>query len=211
MSDLEKVKKLRESTGAGFGDCKKALDESGGDEGKALEWLRKKNLTKADKLVGEEVKVGRIYTYLHSSESQKGRIGAMIEVACQTDFVAKSDEFEEMLKDLCMQIVSMAPEAITEADISPEFIEKEKVRFAEEAKGKPPQIAEKIVQGKLDKEIFQKKCLLKQTFVREDKFKGTVGDLVKTKSGKFGENIVVRRFARFELGKSAIFVEAKAK
>lgn len=202
--DSEKLKELRELTGAGMMDCKKALEQAGGNRDKAVQILQKLGYEKADKLVGKEAKAGRIEAYIHSTENAKGRIGCLVELTCQTDFVAKHPEFEELLRDICLQVAGMKPTAISREDLPKERVEAERRRFAAEVTGKPPEIVARIVEGKLEKNLYAQECLLDQPFVNEAKFKGKVIDLLKQKSGKFGENIAVRRFARFEVNSSTL-------
>lgn len=200
--DAEKLKELRELTGAGMMDCKKALEEARGDRDKAAEILQRLGFQKADKLVGREAKAGRIDCYIHSTDSARGRIGAMVELTCQTDFVARHPEFEELLRDLCIQVVGAKPRVVAREDLPADLVEEEKKKYAAEIRNKPPEIVEKIVQGKLEKNLFAQACLLDQLFLNEQKYQGKVGDMIKAKSGKFGENIAVRRFVRFEVNSS---------
>jgi len=200
--DSDKLRELRELTGAGMMDCKKALEQSGGNRERAIEVLKKLGYERADKLVGKEAKAGRIEAYIHSTDSAKGRIGAMVELTCQTDFVAKHPEFEELVKDVCLQVVGLKPSVISREDLPKELVESERKKYEAEIKGKPPEILAKIVEGKLEKNLYVQECLLDQGFVNEQKFKGKVVDLLKQKSAKFGENIAVRRFARFEVNSS---------
>lgn len=209
--DPHKMKELRELTGAGISDCKEALEAAGGDIEKARELLRKKGMDRAGKLAGKEAKVGRVYSYVHSTESQKGKFGSLVEMTCQTDFVLKSPEFDELIHDIALHISSANPKYVSKDEVPAAEVEAEKARYADDVKGKPEQIAQKIIQGKLDKTFFAKFCLMSQPFVNEAKFKGTVDDLIKGKSGKFGENIEVRRFARFEVGKETSFADRTQK
>jgi elongation factor Ts len=209
--DTNKLKQLREATGAGMTECKDALENASGDLDKARDILRKKNLDRAGKLVDKEAKFGRVFSYIHSTDSQKGKIGVLLELTCQTDFVAKNPEFEELLHDLALQITSMNPRWVSKEDVPASDVEAEKARFADDVKGKPPQIVEKIVLGKLDKNFFQRHCLLSMPFVNESKFKGVVEEMIKGKSGKFGEKIEVRRFVRFEVGRETSFADRTQK
>jgi elongation factor Ts len=194
--DTKLVKELRDTTGAGVLDCKSALQETEGDLERAIELLRKRGLAKAEKRAGKPALEGRIGSYIHSN----GKIGCIVELNCETDFVARNQEFQELLHDLCLQVVGAAPEAISKDDLSPEIIEKEKAIYEQDLKGKPPDIAARIIEGKLEKYLYSQKCLLHQPFINEAKFKGTVAELIKTKSAKLGENIVLRRFVRYQLG-----------
>jgi elongation factor Ts len=209
--DPHKLKELREMTGAGMLDCKDALEQTGGDLDKAREILRKKGMDRAGKLSTKEAKVGRVFAYVHTTDSQKGRFGALVELTCQTDFVVKSPEFDELIKDIAMHIGSANPRYIGKEDVPAAEIEVEKAKYAEEIKGKPEPVAQKIIQGKLDKLFFSAYCLLSQNFVNEAKFKGTIEQLLKEKTAKFGENIEVRRFARFEVGKESTFSDRTQK
>lgn len=200
--DVEKIRQLRELTGAGMTDCKNAIEKGGGDLAKALDYLKEIGYEKADKLVGREAKVGRVGAYVHNTPSAKGRIGVLVELTCETDFVAKTEEFEELLHDICLQVAGGKPSVIRREDLPREQVEAERRKYEAGTEGKPPHIAEKIVQGKLEKNFYSRLCLLDQPFVNEQKFKGTVLDLIRQKSSKFGENITVRRFARFEVNTS---------
>lgn len=189
------VGELRKRTGAGMMDCKKALEETGGDMEKAVEWLRAKGIAKAEKLAGREAKEGRIEIYQHHN----GKVAVMVEINCITDFVAKNEDFIAFAKDVAMHIASAAPLAVSADQIPAETIERERRIYTEQvaAEGKPEAIREKIVEGKIRKYLSEV-CLLDQPFVKDDK--QTVGDLVKAMSAKTGENVQIRRFARFLLG-----------
>jgi len=189
------VAELRKRTGAGMMDCKKALEENGGNMEKAAEWLRAKGIAKAEKLAGREAKEGRIEIYHHHN----GKVGVLVEINCITDFVAKNDDFIAFCRDVAMHIASAAPLAVSSDQLDPDVVARERRIFTEQvaAEGKPENIREKIVEGKV-KRYFSEVCLLDQPFVKDDK--QTVGDLVKAMSGKTGENIQVRRFVRFQLG-----------
>ena len=189
------VAELRKRTGAGMMDCKKALEENGGNLDKAAEWLRAKGISKAEKREGREVREGRIEIYQHHN----AKVAVMVEINCETDFVARGEEFIALCKDVAMHIASAAPLAVSADQIPAEAVERERRIFTEQvaAEGKPENIRAKIVDGKI-KKYFSEVCLLDQPFVKDDK--QTVGELVKSMSGKTGENIQVRRFARFQLG-----------
>lgn len=193
---IEDIKKLKELTGVGLTDAKQALVESEGNFDKALEAMRKKGLTRAEKKGDREAREGLIGSYVHD-----GRIGVVVEVNCETDFVARLDDFKTLVNEVALQVAAMSPEYITEDDIPAE--ERERVtKEAEErvaAEGKPAEIAKKIVEGQVSK-YFAEKTLLSQPYFRDDKM--TVGDLVKESIAKLGENIVVRQFKRIELGVS---------
>jgi elongation factor Ts len=191
------VAELRKRTGAGMMDCKKALEENGGDLAKAAEWLRGKGIAKAEKRAGREVKEGAIEVYHHHN----GKLAVLVEVNCETDFVAKTADFRGLCKDVAMHVASAAPLAVRIEDLAPEVVDRERRIYAEQvaAEGKPEAIRAKIVEGKL-KKFYAESVLLEQPFVKDDT--QTVGDLVKAASGKIGENIVVRRFVRFQLGEA---------
>jgi len=189
------VKELRERTGAGMMDCKKALAEAGGDIDKAVNLLREKGLAAAAKKAGRVAADGVVSSYIHGD----GRIGVLVEVNCETDFVAKTDEFKELVKDIAMQIAAAKPEYVRREDVPESVIEKEKEILKAQAlnEGKPEHIVEKMVQGRIEK-YYKEICLLDQPFIKNPDI--TVQQLVNEKIAKIGENIVVRRFVRFELG-----------
>jgi elongation factor Ts len=189
------VKELREATGAGVLDCKKALETSGGDIEKARTYLREKGLAAAAKKADRETEEGLIEAYVHTG----GRVGALIELNCETDFVARTEEFKALAHDLAMQIVAAKPLYLAPEDIPPEVLEEETNNYRAQARdaGKPDHIIERIVEGKLQK-YYQEVCLMKQPFIKNDDL--TVQDIITRMIAKLGENIMVRRFARFELG-----------
>lgn len=191
----KEVSALRARTGAGMMDCKKALVETGGDVDKAVDYLRKKGMASAEKRSGRSATEGQIGVYHHFN----GRVAVLVEVNCETDFVARTDDFRALVKELALHIASARPLAVTPEDLPKEMVERERAIFTEQAKesGKPEKVWDKIVEGKL-KKFFEEKTLLQQPFVKDDS--KTVGDLVKAVAGKVGENVVVRRFTRFELG-----------
>src|SRR5215217_7215339 len=189
------VSELRVRTGAGMMDCKRALEESGGDMSKAAEILRKKGIAKAEKRAGRTASQGLVVSYIHHNH----QVGVLLEINSETDFVARNEAFKELARDIALHIASADPIAVTADEIPAELIERER-RIAEEqvaAEGKPENVRGKIVEGKLKKFIAER-TLLEQPYVRDDK--KTVGDLVKEVSGKLGEAITVRRFARFQIG-----------
>ncbi len=189
------VKQLRQATGAGVLDCRKALEEADGDLERAAELLREWGIAKAAKKMGREAREGIIGAYVHMG----GKMAAIVEVNCETDFVARTPEFQQLAKDLAMQVVAARPEYVQREDIPDEVIEREKaiLRAQLADSDKPAEIIERIIEGKLNK-WFEEVCLLEQPFIRdEDK---TVGELIQEYIAKLGENIVVRRFARFEIG-----------
>jgi elongation factor Ts len=189
------VAELRRRTGAGMMDCKKALAETGGDFDKAIEWLRAHGVARADKRADRTAEQGLIEAYVHHS----GNIGVLVEINCETDFVARTDDFKQLARDVAMHIAAAAPLAVSAEQLPAEVIERERRIFTEQVaqEGKPEAIRAKIVEGKL-KKFYSEVALLDQPFVKDDKL--TVGELVKAVSGKTGEKVAVRRFARFQLG-----------
>lgn len=196
MADIkiEDIKRLRSLTGVGITDAKKALVESNGDFDKALEAMRKKGLTKAEKRGEREARAGVIGTYNHD-----GRIGVLVEINCETDFVARNEIFTELVKDISMHVAASAPEFVSVDDIPADIKDKAKAEFTEKAKaeGKPAEMLDKIVDGMLKKH-FAERCLMDQPFIKNPD--QTVGELIKEHIAKLGENIVVRRIARMQLG-----------
>jgi len=190
------VKELRDKTGIGMMDCKKALVEAGGDMEKAVDILRKKGMAAADKRAGRATGEGFIGSYVHTN----GKIGVIVELNCETDFVARNEEFRALAKDLSMQIAATNPMTVSAEDVPAEVVERERAIFAEQVKDKPENIIERIVDGKM-KKFYEEQCLLDQDFVKDPDRK--VGELVRELSGKVGENITVRRFARFAVGEQA--------
>jgi len=197
MSDIDMslVKKLREQTGVGIMECKKAIIEADNDFEKAVELLRKKGFEKAKSKASRATNQGGIASYIHSNY----RIGVLMELGCETDFVAKNEDFLNLQKDICMQIAAMNPKYISENDIPAEVLEKEKEIYREQLKnaGKPDNIIEKIIEGKL-KKFYSEVCLLHQAFFKEDS--KTINDLITEKIHKLGENISVKRFIRYQVG-----------
>ena len=191
----KQVADLRAKTGAGMMDCKKALEESGGDAAKAEELLRVKYAARADKRADRAAGQGVIEIYLHFN----GRVGTMVELNSETDFVANTAEFRQLAKDLALHVASARPIAVRIEDVPAEIIERERRVYAAQVaeEKKPEAVRQKIVEGKL-KKFYQDNVLLEQPFVKDDKM--TVGDLVRALSGKTGEKVEIRRFARFELG-----------
>lgn len=193
--DAKLVKTLREMTGAGMLECKAALEEANGDLELAVEILRKKGIAKAAKKAGRETKEGLIHSYIHAG----GRIGVLLELNCETDFVARNELFKELANEIALQIAAMRPQYVKREDIPREIIEKEGeiAREAALAEGKPAHIAEKIAEGKLEK-FYKEVCLYEQPYIKDDK--KTIEEVIKEYIAKIGENIQVRRFCRFELG-----------
>jgi elongation factor Ts len=190
------VNELRQQTNAGVMDCKKALSESSGDKEKALALLRKWLSERGEKLAGKATGEGRIGIYLHTT----GKVGSMVELTCQTDFVAKNEEFQELLKELAVAVCAFEPVAVSKEDLPKELVEEEREKYVAEIKNKPPEIVEKIVEGKLEKNLYSKKCLLHMPFPKEEQFKGTYGAYLKSKIAILKENIVLKRFHRMEVG-----------
>jgi elongation factor Ts len=193
--DLEKVRELRVRTGAGIVECKNALTEAVDDIEKAVDILRKKGLALAAKKVGRITQEGIIDAYIHPGD----RLGVLLEINCETDFVARTQEFKRFVRDIALQIAASEPIAVGREELSSEVIEREKEIYASmvEDSKKPPEIIEKIVNGKLEK-FYSDVCLLEQPFVKIPE--KTVGEYIKEQIAKFGENVVVRRFVRFRLG-----------
>lgn len=200
MSEVtaQMVKELRDRTGAPFLDCKKALEEVGGDFDKAADILRIKGLTKAAKKVGRETPEGVITSYIHAG----GKIGVMVEVNCETDFVARNEEFQRFAKEIAMQIAAANPGFISREDVPESVLTKEKDLMKAQVieSGKPENIADKIVQGKIEK-FYEETCLLEQAYIRDPKIR--ISDLLSFLIAKLGENVVVRRFVRYQLGEPA--------
>jgi len=196
-SQAELVKKLRELTGAGVMDCKAALEASEGDLQKAIEFLRKKGLADAAKKSHRTVREGLVGAYIHPG----GKIGVLVEVDCETDFVARTDGFQQLLKDLTMQVAAANPTYVSPEDVPGEVLEKEREIYRQQMadQKKPPQVLDKIVEGKLEK-FFAEQCLLEQPFIKDAAGKTRVKDLVAQVSAQTGERVVVRRFSRFQVG-----------
>ncbi|MCD6405169.1 MAG: translation elongation factor Ts [Planctomycetes bacterium] len=189
------VKELREKTGIGMMDCKRALEEAAGDLEKAVDVLRKKGMAAADKRAGRAAGEGFVGSYIHSN----GKIGVIVEINCETDFVARSEEFRTLARDIAMQVAATNPMAVSVEDIGPDVVEKERAIYAEQAKNKPANIIDRIVDGKM-KKFYQENCLVEQQFVKDAD--STVAELIKEFSGKVGERVIVRRFARFAVGET---------
>jgi elongation factor Ts len=192
----EAVRELREKTGAGMMECKKALVESAGDFEKAIDTLRQKGLATAAKKAGRSASEGMIGSYIHMD-----KIGVMVEVNCETDFVARTDDFREMVKDLAMHIAAANPTYLSREEVPQEVLDREKEIYRAQVTNKPSQVVEKIVEGKLEK-FFSDTCLLDQIFVKDPDQKKKITDVVTDKVAKLGENLVLRRFVRFQLGET---------
>jgi len=199
VSDItpQMVKDIRDRTGAPFIDCKKALEEVGGDYEKAIDVLRIKGLAKAAKKAGRETPEGVVTSYIHAG----GKIGVMVEVNCETDFVARNQEFQAFTKEIAMQIAAANPSYITREDVPENVLmrEKEVMKAQVIESGKPENMAERIVEGKIIR-FYEEICLLDQTYIRDPKIK--ISGLLKSLIAKIGENIVIRRFVRYQLGES---------
>jgi elongation factor Ts len=192
---LELIKQLRERTAAGFSDCKKALEEAGGDIEKAIDILRKKGLAIAAKRAGKEAKEGIVEAYIHANK----KIGVLVEINCETDFVARTDEFREFAHNVAMQIAATNPISITREEVPTEVLEREKRIYEEQLReaGKPENVIPKILEGKLEK-FYKENVLLEQSFIKNPEL--TIQDLLNELMSKTGEKIVIRRFARFQVG-----------
>ncbi len=191
----DQVKQLRERTGAGMMECKKALTEAAGDVDKAIDLLRKSGAAKAGKRAERQASEGLVEAYIHPGN----RVGVLVEVNCETDFVARTPEFRELVRNLAMQVAAAGAEYVRREEVPAERVAKEREIYAAQldGQGKPAAVADRIVTGRLEK-FFAEVCLLEQPYIRDDKI--TVGDLVLQAAGRTGENVVVRRFARFRLG-----------
>jgi elongation factor Ts len=190
---IEMIKELREATGAGVLDCKETLQETGGDLEMAAELLREKGLAAAAKRADREADEGLIGSYIHAGS----RVAALVEVNCETDFVAHTDLFQELAHDLAMQVVAAKPRYMSREDVPPEVIRQEKEDYRARMQDKPEHVLDRIVEGKLNK-FYEEVCLLEQPFIKEPGI--TVNDLVQQRNAQLGENVVVRRFVRFEVG-----------
>ncbi|MGA2149929.1 MAG: translation elongation factor Ts [Bryobacteraceae bacterium] len=193
------VKQLRERTGAGMMECKKALTATGGDMSEAETWLRKQGIASAAKKSSRATRQGLIGTYIHAG----GQLGVMVEIDCESDFVARTSDFRELVHDVAMHVAATDPRFIRREDVTADVIEKERdiQRARAINEGKPPAVAEKMIEGRMNK-FYEEICLLEQPFVKEPAL--SVGQLVKTKIAKLGENITVARFVRFKVGETAV-------
>ena len=196
-SSAQHVKALRDRTGAGVMDCKEALQASRGDVDAAVEYLRKKGVAGAAKRAHREVKEGVVGAYIHAG----AKLGVLVEVDCETDFVARTDDFQTLVKDLAMQVAAANPAYVAREDIPPALIEKEREIYREQMadQKKPPQVFDKIIEGKLEK-FFAEQCLLEQVFIKDATGHTKVKDLVDAMNAKTRERVVVKRFARFQVG-----------
>ncbi|MHC4322310.1 MAG: translation elongation factor Ts [Planctomycetota bacterium] len=191
--EASSVRELRDRTSAGFLDCKNALEEANGDFEKAGEILRKKGLAKAMKKGSRGTPEGRVGSYIHTN----GKVGVLIEVNCETDFVAKNDVFADLVKDLCMQVAATDPTAVSRETVPQEIIDKERKAYEEEFKDKPDNVRDKIIDGKMES-FYKEVCLVNQPFVKDND--RTIEDLLKNAITKLGENVKISRFARFAIG-----------
>lgn len=190
---LELIQELRQRTGIGMMACKQALTEADGDIDKAIELLRKKGAAVAQKRAENEVNQGLVHAYIHPGS----RVGVLLEINCETDFVARTEDMERFAQDLCLQIAALKPHCLESSQVNPEVIEKEKAIYKEQLSGKPAQIIDQIIEGKLER-FYADICLMHQPFIKNDKL--TVSDVLKDLIAKMGEKIVVRRFTRYEIG-----------
>jgi len=190
----EEVRKLRNQTGAGMMECKEALVEADGDPEKAIEILRKKGLSLAAKKAGRTTGQGLVGSYIHMD-----KIGVLVELNCETDFVAKTNDFRELLKDIAMHVAAANPQYIRREEVPQPVIEKESEIYKAQLENKPPQVVDKIIAGKLEK-FYSDTCLMDQVFIKDPEHKKKIHDLVTKHIAKLGENIIIKRFARFEIG-----------
>ena len=193
----ELITKLREMTGAGMMDCRNALKENNNEIEKACQWLREKGMASAVKRAGRAAKQGLVHSYIHGN----GALGVLVEVNCETDFVAKTDDFKNLVKEVAMQIAAVAPAYVNREEVPASIVEAEKEIYKAQLKeeGKPEKVWDKIIEGKLEK-FYGQVCLNEQIYIRDTSGKETVKDLVTNAIAKIGENIVIRRFSRFKLG-----------
>ena len=202
--DASVVKELREKTGAGMMDCKKALVETSGNIDKAIDFLRKSGIAKAEKKGDRTAKEGLVFSYIHHG----GRLGVLVELNCETDFVAKTDGFSDLAHNIAMQIAATSPLAVTREDIDQTLLDKEKEIFTDQAKesGKPKEIIGKIVDGRLEK-FYAESCLMEQQFIKDPDRK--IGDLITDAVSTLGENIIINQFSRFSVGESKEEIQPK--
>lgn len=189
------VRQLREKSGAGILDCKHALEHADGDQNKAMDWLRLRGQAIAQKKSSRATRQGRIHSYIHHT----GTVGVMLEINCETDFVARNPEFQELATNLSMHVAARSPRYVSPEQVPPEVVEKEKEIYRTQAlnEGKPEKVVDRIAEGKLRK-FFEENCLLNQPFIRDEEI--AVGDLIQQKIANLGENMTVRRFVRYQLG-----------
>jgi elongation factor Ts len=199
------VKELRELTGVGMMDCKRALTETGGDIEKAKDWLRAKGLARAADRAGRSTNEGMVEAYVHDGGVSGQKLGVLVEVNCESDFVAKTDDFKQLAKEIALQVAGRAPLYVRREDVPPVIVERERAVFQTQVADKPANIQEKIIEGKLDA-FFAEICLLEQPYVRDQTNKKKVSQLVGDAVAKLGENITVARFARFQVGETAAVI-----
>lgn len=190
---MELIQKLRDRTGVGILDCKKALEETGGDLEKAVELLRKKGAAVAQKRSDKATAEGLVHAYIHPGS----KVGVLVEINCETDFVAHTEDMQKFAADICLQIAALKPVYVSSEQVDPELVEKEKAIYKEQLAGKPAHALEKIIEGKLQR-YYAEVCLLEQPFIKNDKI--TIRELLQELIAKVGENVKIRRFARFEVG-----------
>jgi len=198
-SSAEQVRELRDRTGAGVMDCKAALEASRGDVQGAIEHLRKKGLADAAKKAHREARDGVVASYIHPG----GKIGVLVEINCETDFVARTDDFQQLVKDVAMQVAAANPSFVSREEVPGAVVEKEREIYRQQMadQKKPPQVIDKIIEGKLEK-FYAESCLMEQPFIRDSSGKTRLKDMVDQATAKMGERIVVKRFARFQVGES---------
>ena len=196
MITAELVRDLREKTGAGMMECKKALEASGGDLDKAVDILRQKGMATAQKKSARAASQGLVSSYIHMD-----KIGVLLELNCEMDFVARTDDFRGLAKDIAMHVAAASPAYLQREDVPQDVLDHEKEIYKAQVQGKPDHVVEKIIQGKIEK-FYEESCLLDQIFVKDPEGKKKVKDIITEKVAKIGENIVVRRFARYQLGES---------
>jgi elongation factor Ts len=198
-SSAEMVKELRDRTGAGVMDCKAALEAAAGDLQAAIEHLRKKGLADAAKKAHREARDGVIASYIHAGS----KIGVLVEINCETDFVARTDDFQQLVKDVAMQVAAASPMYVSREQVPGDIVEKEREIYRQQMadQKKPPQVIDKIIEGKLEK-YYTESCLLEQPFIKDSSGKTKVRDLVDQATAKLGERVVVKRFSRFQVGES---------
>ncbi len=203
--NAQSVKQLREATGAGWMDCKAALAANGGDVEQAVAWLRKKGMATAQRKAGRTTSEGCVASYVHAGS----KIGVMLELNCETDFVARTEEFRRLAHDMAMHVAAAEPRFIRREDVSAEMLDKEREIYRAQviASGKPEKIADKIVEGKLEK-FYEENCLYEQHFIKDDKL--TVKEVIDAVIAKVGENVTVRRYVRFKLGEPVLVAESSA-
>jgi len=196
------VKRLREATGAGIMDCKRALEATGGDFEKARDWLRERGIAKAASKAGRAANEGVIEAYVHSSGAGGARLGVLVELNCESDFVARTDDFRALAREIALQVAGRAPLYVRREDVPREVVEHEEAIFRAQAADKPANVVDKIIAGKLEA-FYSEVCLLDQPHVRDEKGKRRVRELLTEAVAKLGENVTVARFARFQVGETA--------